>query len=361
MSIKSILLSVLIIISSIRVDGQNKPHLISLTPEGSLSQNFYITEVIDSRLNRENIGVIQKGISNKQTPAMFDDTFEKYLLKTFRVLLPNVEPRKPLKVSVRTLSISERTSAFSELGSCDVVLEFLKEKDSSVYSLGTFSSLVEGKGADVTGKHDERILEAITDCILQFSESKWEENEGVKVHLEEEQADFVFNPESPLQKGLYTNFNDFISNTPIDTVAYDVYILEQNKKVDRHQIYYHGTKRRVKNLFGFSDGKDVYLNASSFTQAEYFIKSKSIGRYIYFEDNFYSPVAAVAFGAIGAAASTKHRGIVLDTKSGLTKVLDDDNMRTILSSYPSLLSEYDRGNGKVESVRAIIIKLNLQN
>lgn len=80
--------------------------------------------------------------------------------------------------------------------------------------------------------------------------------------------------------------------------------------------------------------------------------------YIYFEDKFTSQVAGAAFGLLGALASTKHIGIVLDTKTGMAMQLDDKTMQTLLKDHPDLLTKFEKSNKKRATKKVFVKALN---
>ncbi|QYA25056.1 hypothetical protein G3I01_05875 [Gramella sp. MT6] len=339
------------------ITAQEKMHLITLKPEADLNFEFFVTEVQDARQNKGNIGVAQTGLMNKQVPANFSEDFSLHLKAYLNSILPEKQSAQPLIVKVHKLYISERTAAMSELGSCEVSVEFLKSENGKLYSFGTFQSSVEGKGMDVTPKHDDRIKEAINNCINKFTSSNWQNSEIAQEPSEPEDKN-EFDSKETLKAGLYFDFEDLVNNSPKQDLPYRTKRILKNYKSEHFQVLQQEKNKRVKNLFGYSDGENVYLNATRYTQSEYFIKSKFIGRYIYFEDQYSSPSATAAFGLIGAAVSNRHTGIVLDTKTGITTVLNNKSMESLLKDYPELLNEYNRSKKTVEDDRKMIEKIN---
>ncbi|MDT0675199.1 hypothetical protein [Autumnicola musiva] len=351
---KNILLILLML--TFTTSQAQKDHLITLEAKDSLQTNFYIKKVIDARSQKENIGVAQKGAFNKKVPANFSEDFVPHLQNYFNNLLPANEEKIPLILKVDKLYISERTSAMSEQGVCEVQLEFLKDVDGQEYSLGIFSSSLEGKGMDVTGKHDERIKDALKNCITEFSVSNWKEMELQP--LSTTNITETFNWDTKPVKGLYMNFDDLKNNKPHTDVLFNSKLVGKNKKAEHYMAYQDGKKKRIKKLFGYSDGEDIFLSASNYTTTEYFVKALLKGRYIYFEDQFSSPTAAATFGVVGAMASMKHTGIILDSKTGITSILNNKNMEKLLRKYPELLIEYDKTDKSVEADRLMIQKIN---
>ncbi|RKS55127.1 hypothetical protein BC962_0084 [Gillisia mitskevichiae] len=338
---------------------QKDAYSVKLQPKEKLSvSSFYISEVIDSRVSKNGIGVTQKGAFNKQVVANFSENFEIHLQNTFNILLPPSENKEEFTAIIHKLYISERTSTMTELGTCEVEIEFLKSEDGIQYSLGNYAAKVEGKGLDVSSKHDERILEAITQVINEVAavavQKKLEDLPIANTERSIRKLDFS----EGLKEGLYYSFNDLVSNSPKDTIAYNAKLIAETKKFEHYMVYYQNAKKRIKNLYGYSDGESIYLNVFKFTQAEYFIKSKFLGRYVYFEDQYDNKNVSAAFGMIGALASTKLRGIVLDTQTGIITELTDNMIEDLLEQQPQLLQEYKGGARKIEDIRAIIKKLN---
>lgn len=328
---------------------------VTITPDLPLSTNFYISEIIDARPLKENIGVAQRGMFNKQVSAQFSEDFIPHLQSYFNGLLPSEASKTPLILKVHQLYISERTAAMSELGSCDVNLEFLKEENGRQYSLGQFSSKVENGGLDVTAGHDKRIKQAIQECVEQFALSNWDDSEVENVLVQNEQH---FQPLENLKKGLYHHFGELKSNSPKTDIPYYSKMISQSKKAQHYQVFESNKKKRIKNLFGYSDGTHVYLNASRYTQGEYFIQSKMIGRYIYFEDQYASSAATAAGGLVGTLVSMRHLGIILDTQTGITTVLNNRNMELLLDDYPFLKEAYAQTDKSIEADRSMIEKIN---
>tara|TARA_B100000929_G_scaffold248496_1_gene207528 strand:- start:104 stop:1195 length:1092 start_codon:yes stop_codon:yes gene_type:complete len=357
MKAKKIFCLAFVVLGMLPISAQEKMHLIKLENGTALHADFYFNEVQDSRQIQENIGVAQKGMMNKQVPANFTENFSLHLQSYFNSILASAPEKQALTVKFHKLYISERTSATSELGICEVKLEFLRNENDNLISLGTFQSSVEGKGMDVTPKHGERIKEAIEICIAKFSATNWKNATIVEIN-EAPAIKHQFNSKLVLNKGLYFDFEDIVNNAPKQDLKYRIKTLGENKKSAHYQVLQQEKNKRIKNLFGYSDGQHIYLNSSRYTQSDYFIKSQMIGRYIYFEDQYSSPQAAAAFGLIGAAASTKHTGIVLDTETGIVRVLNNKNMEDILKEYPELLNEYRQGKKKIEDDRNMIAKIN---
>ncbi|MGB8705287.1 MAG: hypothetical protein WCD31_09680 [Gillisia sp.] len=337
---------------------QKDVFIVKLQPTEKVEPGrFFISKVIDNRAVKDNIGIIQRGMANKKLTANFELPFEEELQQTFNVLLPPGAGKDSLVASITMLNISEKTGSMSETGASNVEIEFLRLIDNQLYSIGNYTATVEGKGLDVTRKHGERIIEALTQIIKKVSPDLEKEPSTLVIkdlQLEKHKIDFS----APVSKGLYYNFGSVSSNKPADSMDYTVKMIAETKKINHYQVYHGQSKKRIKHLYGFSDGTDFYLSSSEYVQEGYFVKSKLMGRFIYFEDQFSNPTASAAFGAIGALASNKYSGIVLDRTTGMVTVLNQKNTVNLLASYPVLLERYKSGKKEVEDVRDIILELN---
>ena len=358
-------------------DKKVKYHYETIAAIGRPLKNtdFFIAKVIDNRAIKDSIGFALKGPGNRHMPAQFYGPFSFYLHKVFNALLPSLADKEALIVKINQLQISEKVYGTYELGRCEVEMEFVKYADGRHLSLGTFRSEMENKAADATTKHSKRLLLCIKSCIKQFSESNWKSKPPIPAVVSGfEEKEYRFDEQQPLKMGLYLDFMDFIQNDPVDSIPYMFSKYDESEKTMRYQVYHAGTDKRVKKLFGFSDGKNMYLNANIFGKIDpragqylhsttlgapnYFIKSEFFGRYIFFTDRLASAAAGAVFGLAGTIASIHRVGIVLDTRTGYILVLTYENLATILSPYPELLALYNRSDKKYNSVRKLVEKLN---
>ncbi len=364
MNTKQLLSFSFMVIFSTSVLSQKRVHLITLSPKQSVEKKeFFISQVIDNRRNKGSIGIVQKGMANRPVPALLDIGLEFQLMKAFTVLLPVSEI--PLVARVNKLIISEKTSAFSELGRCEIEIEFLKNIDGELYTLGEFYAKVDGKGMDVTEKHDDRIIAALASCINQYSKSADKEPALKVARPKDAEIKYTFDFSRPLKKGLYLNYKDMLNNTPDSLLEYDAKVISGKSKLQRYRINYAGKNKRIKGFFAYSDERRIYLNATAYSAGEYFVPAQLMGRYIYFEDVFTPKnlnSVGYMYGAMGAlivgAAGSKKKGIILDTTTGLIHVLTKQKIMELLYEYNDLTAEYINGKNKVQFVKPIIKKLN---
>jgi hypothetical protein len=338
--------------------AQNKHgHIVEIPNHGiSISnQRFNLIEVVDNRPIKGSIGTVKKGLSNLPTYAVLPGALDAYLLQFLQQNVSTYTEVPDLMLKVDHFQISERTLAAKEIGYAEVGVEFLLEEKGTIYSLGKFESKREVTGMDVTGKHGENLFYALKDCINQFSVS---ENEPVAILLDN--SSFAITDFHPfMRKSTYHTYTDW---TNISHVSGEFEIKGKNVRGNfpRYLAKDSQTKKKMKGLFGFSDGEAFYLNASNYSYGNnYYVKSQLIGPFLLFEDQITDPMAGVAFGMIGALASMRINIYVLDSRSGMVRILDDLYMKELLHGHPELMQAWKLAAGKKrENQKEVISQLN---
>lgn len=330
-----------------------KIHKITLSSKAINLPNrqFHIETVIDHRMNKETIGFIQKGLGNKRINAKFSETLPIHLLKTFSRLIPvKTNTTIPIIAKVHNLYISERTTAWKEFGKAEITIEFLTADTSR--SWGKFFAEVEQNGMDVTKKHDERILLALETCLKKLVES-WDNPPSVSANLE----NFSFDPSKSMKEGFYPTFSSFVKQEPLTDAAYTIKFNKKNQ--NWVEVYRQSDGKRVKkDLFGFCDGQNFYLSAIQYSYQPHFVKAHFTGTYFYFEDKISNTGATIAFGLIGALASNKTKGILLDTRTGLVSELNRDFLVVAVKGYPDLKKWYNKTKKGLAEKKELLRKLN---
>ena len=145
-------------------------------------------------------------------------------------------------------------------------------------------------------------------------------------------------------------------NQPFLTEEYK--IVETKEKYPKFYIKDKKGKPLKNRVMGFSDGEHIYINASRYSYQSHFVRSKQIGRYLYFEDRFADPMAGVMFGLVGSALSNNPRAVILDTTTGLVILLDSIKMENFLDDHPNIKGEYMTSRKKIQDKYAAIEKVN---
>ncbi len=326
--------------------------------------SFNFAGVIDRRLVKEHVGYARIGINNRIVPAWLEGPFEEEMAKQVERIILSDEQAEDIYFVFHEMNVNEQLSGMSEKGICRAEIEFIKQDNGIYYSLGSFSSEIQGKGLDVTGGHDKRILQALEACIIEFEKSRKDGNPVVEVFdFEETTAPYDYT--SAPVKGMYSSFAKMGKNEPMEDFDIQFSRIRINSK---HKNKAEGIKYNLKilnkedkkkRIMFISNGTDIFMHASRYSYFQYYLKSKHLGRYIYFEDRFPSQAAGMAFGLTGTIASNKLRSIILDTSNGKVILLNKNNLSGFLGEeHKEITKAFAKSKKKTEDVEAAIVALN---
>ena len=352
----SLVLSVFSIMFYSSIVAQEKVITLSLKHnDRPIQANFYFDKVEDARTNKEYVGQAQKGMVNKKVPVISKLPLEDEIKLYLNTLVPPNSNKRALTMIIHQLWVSEKTTMTSEKGMMEISIEIIESDRSQEGTYGLFNHYIEQGGMDVTGKHERRIREGLQHCINQFiSSPRLLMTEVNKV----KELDFKNGIPAELKVGFYANYASLKSNTPIDEEIPEVKVAKVNDHVSRYTLKSQSDKKRFKH-FAYYSGDKLLLNTFSLgLSATHFLENKTVGQNIVFVDKYSRPGAGIAFGALGAAASTKTRASILNMNTGLVKEVDDQYMNELLADHPELLKEYHFSEKNVEDQINMVQKLN---
>lgn len=309
------------------VDLQNHP----LTIPG---RNFYVTQVIDARLEKDNIGTVQTGAMNSRKVAVFKQALPEELMSLFQKNFFPAAGMNPVIVKVLKFGVREKTKSFSESAFAEVLLQFIHEKSPGHYlNLYEATSLIESKGADVTARHDNNLTAALVDCFTQFTGQNFEElvsstEEMPAAQLEEglpatiQSLDFAVLRDSSYQQGVYLNFREFRNNKPGITQPLVINRRPRTAKTwqGTDELFIQlletdGKKRNIKNAWGFSDGKTVYIRFGG----EYYPMDKAGNVFSFFGHAPANYGGVYAGGLVGGAIGGAIMGVASSAAASNSK------------------------------------------
>ncbi|MGC4020578.1 MAG: hypothetical protein QM734_00850 [Cyclobacteriaceae bacterium] len=222
--------------------------------------------VIDNRANKESIGVVQKGMSNRQVAADFTIGFLPALQNYFNVVVGKINDRQKRVIAViDEFNIAEKTYRMKEVGFADVSISFCV-LDSGLRKLYACSNHQESGGMDVTASHIKRINACLEGCLKEFA-SKGSQNQGPLEFIKPNQQWKPYDPETILttnllKKGIYKDFRELRTNSPSITTEFQV-----TPKKDFFELRTISSNEKISEPFGFSDGKDIYINTFFYNQS----------------------------------------------------------------------------------------------
>ncbi|MEM1122405.1 MAG: DUF6563 family protein [Bacteroidota bacterium] len=361
---KPSIFSILLTLIPLLICGQNIPatyenYYIKPKPKNDdfSERKMYVSKVIDNRKEKEHLGGVLVG--NTIYRAQFKQPFEKTIQAIFLKLFPFQESMLATTVVVNRFLIEE----YDGLGITTVDLQFFANNaDSSFFSI---QKSLEIRGKDVTNKHRKVIVDLLSDC---FREANFKATKLLSTKQIQQEASLKLT--LPLERGIYNNFYEMVTNEPLPNVP--ITIVKRDKdKMERYDLkYLERDRKRIKKAFAASDGKDLYLNFRSIyynfkkynneknyqspLTNNYYLKAKPYGRYLYFEDKVTSSGASFAFGMLGALAAIRKVGFVLDTEDGTIQLLDTDFLREITKGKQDIKDIYNDSEKKLEDKEAVL-------
>lgn len=138
--------------------------------------NFYIADVIDSRVEKDNIGVAMTGVFNIKRPVQMKGGLKDSLLEYFNCSLPKTEGKTPIILNISEFVVTEQTRASGEYAIADVAMSFCLVKDDTIGEVYSTHAHKEKRSLwDVTTFHEHNIRAALNDCVISFASGKWSE------------------------------------------------------------------------------------------------------------------------------------------------------------------------------------------
>lgn len=357
---KNILFTVCFVVSLLSFSQNKDYHIIELLPiedDTISSVDFYVSKVIDNRVYKDNIGVAQKGMFNKKVLSKFNKPFEDALMEYLNIICPVDNTKQGLVLRINQLLISENTGAFKETGKTIVDMDVLVNRNGAYFLLGSFSAFAEKNSVDVTRKHDDRIRSVISDCLMQFNQSDWKDREGRAFVTEMPNEPILLN--EALKKGFFISFLELYRNEPFEDASIE-FKESDHSTVDKLYLKEREHKRAL--YYAYSDGNNIYINASNYSGEKYFVKTEFIDKYLLFNDTFVNQneVAgmSLAFGVLGILASNIRSNVLLNMDTGQYHIIDDNKIRLLLKKdYPDLYEKMIKYPNNLMLLKSILLGL----
>lgn len=192
--------------------------------------------------------------------------------------------------------------------------------------------------------------------------------------------------------GIYKTFQEFRDNAPSITSEFKIKTIGEGKYL--HYLLFDKRGRPVRDVYGFSDGKKIYVNAAnysqpvnvvssdasaaSYQQQVYFMPVLTLGKVCYLEDfvarskvaamETISPLKVFHRGAqeVGEGIAEKNPGwvIYLPDDDGYVHLLNKETLGTILKmGAPDLYAEFNgsAGNEDYDVLMSFLQKINARD
>lgn len=256
-----------ILFSSNSIFGQ--VHFLSMNGQVVDSKGFTITEIIDARANRSNVGYVLKGVNNTRMSATFKKPLNEEIANTLST--PNKKKLPELLLLVKGLHLEEKMGFAADRANCYLTVEFVS-KENSKYLL-VHRSVQESSinGFDVTSRHPKNIARALETAFQELDKIDFSDKTKFKVLSEnqvyidriEKTYDFpIFNEK--IKDGVFETFSDFQKNLPSN--SYEFYLEKKARTsspwlgtFDVNPIFSNFNKIKIP-VWGLSIDGEIYIH-----------------------------------------------------------------------------------------------------
>ncbi len=331
---------------------------------------FKFSEVIDNRFNKEMIGCVQRGMSNKRGLA----NFATPLREEFIGLLTQsnlIDRKDSLVLIVNNIWINELTTKWEEKGIVQLDILIAKKTDNNLVILANPQISIVENQLDATTNHDTRIALAIQKGLYNFQitpKSRYKMENFIPLTT---QPDSVIYKTKFLPKGLFNTAHDLLTNTIDKKQPFfkEVDYL-QNKAFVRDTF----SEASIRKFFAFSNGEHIFINSLLFSYSPsnkrkgfLFHRIELSGALVMIEDvtNTQTNLGAsiglglgggILGGAIGGALLGGAGGLInlnsdidliLDLRNGSMLEFNEPNLKYLLMEFPEMREKFEKMDREV--------------
>lgn len=291
--------------------------------------DFQLSQVLDIRTNKENIGQVQVGMGNRRVDAIIPD-FQKAI---FDLLDPVfIGESRALVVRINAFEINEWTIGSGEMGMASLNISFL-EKPAKQNYVELYTAILTNKihASDVTSRTTWNIAEVFKIAIANFlKEVKLKEYDRQPIS---ESSLTTYNaPEIPMDIppsgiAIYKYYMDFLSGNKIEMSPSQVIVLKDKLKLK-------SKNHPFNEMWGITYNGDLYIlmnkrfRKMTREESNYFISLKDF-------DEASVAAASMWFGLIGGALAMTSVETYRFGLNPLTGELDIQNEMKRVNMDPS--------------------------
>lgn len=164
--------------------------------------------------------------------------------------------------------------------------------------------------------------------------------------------------ENNLKAGIYKNFEEMKYNNPSGEFVYQVTTKSKNYNQGQLDIYSidieKSKAKSIGKVFGFSDGKNVYINENSpsLRPGTEFVKVETLNRYYYFQK--IEPIVIPTGTTVVTVLKLVQK--VMDMNTGEITILNNKNLKELMADNPRLLNEFDKESQKNTKLKEYLIR-----
>jgi len=227
--------------------------------------SYRVERVIDAREDTTRIGYTHKGMMNVHAPAFFQTSAEKEFQSLFLRSFA-VNAATPLIIRINHLDVYEFVYSSKQLAFAELNLSFIIQGDGSYFELFRSAVIMEDALMDVSRAHAYNIVLAIQQSFLDFEHRIagnriWkEEIQASTLHLRplEERSYKILSADS-VPRCLFHTFYDFRDFHPDRNTDFAISLESWGENSSRATIRSGEKNAKIKDVWGFSDGKKLYM------------------------------------------------------------------------------------------------------
>jgi hypothetical protein len=259
-----------------------------------------------------------------------------------------------------------RHQDYSNITGRDIKLVLTKDNKYAIYLLNPSKSLPKLKMSDSNPFPLQNFQESVNMnekySIYTFRVSETSEY-GFDLDFKAEEKACVLlaiylRNDNNYKSGIFKSFDEFKYGNP--SAELNCQVINSKKNYGKGQLNYYKLDLNKKNrqalgkIFGFSDGKDIYIDITypKLNSNPEFVKMEYLYKYCYFEYVKYVSIFTGSTGTILPSLVQK----LLDINTGEVLVLNRQTLREILADDPSLSGEFNNISGKDKVLKEYLIK-----
>lgn len=133
-------------------------------------RGFYVADVLDSRINKQSIGIVPALKGNKASLLILNTLFEDELQSFFNVAIPPDSNLAPVIVQINKLWISEIRKEEVDKTVCEIEMEFLTPNHQSLYTTNVSKEYIV---FDPSVVHAENVAATLIEAVKDFNGKEW--------------------------------------------------------------------------------------------------------------------------------------------------------------------------------------------
>lgn len=291
-----------------------------------LPSDFYIESVEDQRDFQANLGIVNRGHDNVLKRALIEEAdFLNILMKQLNEWIQPEQDAKPVVMQIRKLYLWEYSDEAGSKGFIRLEVGFLEKGEGEAAIIEVELS---DEHIEVAKGHAPRLEKAFFESLNQYRTIRASTiNETLPITKEQ-------GKEMP-KMAFFMNFLDLREGHFLVAPS-----SARLKRIGKPGLFRYRLKKEGQQPFyGINKNQQLYIKASNFPGAgDYYLRVLERGRYLFLIDEVY--IKPEIKGTVKLPQPSARVGILIDMEDGIPKVIDDDVIDELLTSYPVLQEHY---------------------